>query len=57
MPMQDVPIPSPEGVEKMKAYYREKLGMDVSAQDAYEALFGIMRFIRATPIQGVPLWR
>ncbi|MBV9468381.1 MAG: hypothetical protein JOZ57_03995 [Abitibacteriaceae bacterium] len=44
------PTPSPEGVAKLQAYYRDRCGMEVSPERAFEVLSGVMRFLYLTEV-------
>jgi hypothetical protein len=45
------PTPSPAGVAKLQNIYRTKHDMEISEEQAYEILSGIMRFLWLTEIR------
>ena len=45
------PTPSPEGIAKLQEFYRTERGLEVSDEQAYEILGGIMRFLYLTEIK------
>lgn len=50
LPALLLPLPSPEGVEKMIDLYRDQYSMKISGREAFEILSGVMRFIYLTEI-------
>jgi hypothetical protein len=45
------PTPSPEGIDKLKAIYRNDHKMEITDEKAYEILSGVMRFLYLTRIK------
>lgn len=46
--MEEFPTPSEEGIEKMRTYYQQTHGMDLTSEEAYQVLYGVMRFLYLT---------
>ncbi len=45
------PTPSPEGITKLQEFYRKEHALEISDEQAYEILSGIMRFLYLTEIK------
>lgn len=45
------PTPSPEGLSSLQEFYRTEHGLEISDEQAYEILSGLMRFLYLTEIK------
>lgn len=45
------PTPSPEGITKLQEFYIKERGLEISVEQAYEILSGIIRFLYLTEIK------